>query len=367
MSLYLIFIFFFFSSRRRHTRFLPVSWARRCVQETAQSVDDRTQEERDPTNASFIPKSRYSSISFYLGYEEKKDAVCPHECSHPLSKFKHEYNDLKFPVNKQMVEFCREKAKDFELDLDENLLQHLGFLFIRDALVIYKNKIENIDQNSTEHFENFQSTNWNSVRFKPPPSLDSNLPWRVEFRPMELQITDEENAFLIFIVTKIAMLFFKPEFNLNFYIPISYVDINFERAEKRNAMLEQKFYFRKNVFDSGLPVIIELTLKDFFFGNNEFIGLKEIIQTYREKFVKTANDCQIKQFEYIFNFLQERLEGNKLSTASWMRKFIMNHPKYQQDSIINEEIAYDLLKTIEEIASKKRIDENFLMEIPIYN
>eukprot|EP01015_Nassula_variabilis_P025770 TRINITY_DN5065_c0_g1_i4.p1 TRINITY_DN5065_c0_g1~~TRINITY_DN5065_c0_g1_i4.p1 ORF type:complete len:228 (+),score=47.57 TRINITY_DN5065_c0_g1_i4:2-685(+) len=25
---------FFFSSRRRHTRFLPVSWARRCVQET---------------------------------------------------------------------------------------------------------------------------------------------------------------------------------------------------------------------------------------------------------------------------------------------------------------------------------------------
>eukprot|EP01015_Nassula_variabilis_P027370 TRINITY_DN55_c0_g1_i1.p1 TRINITY_DN55_c0_g1~~TRINITY_DN55_c0_g1_i1.p1 ORF type:complete len:293 (-),score=83.16 TRINITY_DN55_c0_g1_i1:95-973(-) len=26
--------FFFFSSRRRHTRFLPVSWARRCVQET---------------------------------------------------------------------------------------------------------------------------------------------------------------------------------------------------------------------------------------------------------------------------------------------------------------------------------------------
>eukprot|EP00828_Plagiopyla_frontata_P006786 TRINITY_DN13053_c0_g1_i4.p2 TRINITY_DN13053_c0_g1~~TRINITY_DN13053_c0_g1_i4.p2 ORF type:complete len:342 (+),score=68.12 TRINITY_DN13053_c0_g1_i4:45-1070(+) len=29
-----ILFFFFFSSRRRHTRFLPVSWARRCVQET---------------------------------------------------------------------------------------------------------------------------------------------------------------------------------------------------------------------------------------------------------------------------------------------------------------------------------------------
>eukprot|EP00828_Plagiopyla_frontata_P030222 TRINITY_DN3928_c0_g1_i1.p1 TRINITY_DN3928_c0_g1~~TRINITY_DN3928_c0_g1_i1.p1 ORF type:complete len:870 (-),score=148.87 TRINITY_DN3928_c0_g1_i1:12-2621(-) len=32
------FVFFFFSSRRRHTRFLPVSWARRCVQETVQQV-----------------------------------------------------------------------------------------------------------------------------------------------------------------------------------------------------------------------------------------------------------------------------------------------------------------------------------------
>eukprot|EP00828_Plagiopyla_frontata_P012191 TRINITY_DN16911_c0_g1_i2.p4 TRINITY_DN16911_c0_g1~~TRINITY_DN16911_c0_g1_i2.p4 ORF type:complete len:103 (-),score=16.69 TRINITY_DN16911_c0_g1_i2:127-435(-) len=32
----LIQVFFFFSSRRRHTRFLPVSWARRCVQETGE-------------------------------------------------------------------------------------------------------------------------------------------------------------------------------------------------------------------------------------------------------------------------------------------------------------------------------------------
>eukprot|EP00831_Metopus_contortus_P022506 TRINITY_DN20308_c0_g1_i1.p2 TRINITY_DN20308_c0_g1~~TRINITY_DN20308_c0_g1_i1.p2 ORF type:complete len:100 (-),score=30.60 TRINITY_DN20308_c0_g1_i1:168-467(-) len=29
-----VFLFFFFSSRRRHTRCREVSWARRCVQET---------------------------------------------------------------------------------------------------------------------------------------------------------------------------------------------------------------------------------------------------------------------------------------------------------------------------------------------
>eukprot|EP00831_Metopus_contortus_P062079 TRINITY_DN54042_c0_g1_i1.p3 TRINITY_DN54042_c0_g1~~TRINITY_DN54042_c0_g1_i1.p3 ORF type:complete len:124 (-),score=19.41 TRINITY_DN54042_c0_g1_i1:133-504(-) len=32
---YLIYVVFFFSSRRRHTRCREVSWARRCVQETA--------------------------------------------------------------------------------------------------------------------------------------------------------------------------------------------------------------------------------------------------------------------------------------------------------------------------------------------
>ena len=80
-----------------------------------------------------------------------------------------------------------------DLEIDENLLNHLGFLFARDALVIYKDRIEKIDENSTEHFEviflyfylfkiiiiikNIQSTNWNSVRFKPQPNLQSNYPW----------------------------------------------------------------------------------------------------------------------------------------------------------------------------------------------
>eukprot|EP00828_Plagiopyla_frontata_P010525 TRINITY_DN15638_c0_g1_i1.p2 TRINITY_DN15638_c0_g1~~TRINITY_DN15638_c0_g1_i1.p2 ORF type:complete len:130 (+),score=27.68 TRINITY_DN15638_c0_g1_i1:7-396(+) len=40
-----MYIFFFFSSRRRHTRFLPVSWARRCVQETGSTQSTWAQEQ----------------------------------------------------------------------------------------------------------------------------------------------------------------------------------------------------------------------------------------------------------------------------------------------------------------------------------
>ena len=47
--------------------------------------------------------------------------------------------------------------------------------------------------------QNIQSTNWQTVRFKPPP-VNSKIGWRVEFRPMEVQLTDFENAaFAVFI------------------------------------------------------------------------------------------------------------------------------------------------------------------------
>lgn len=36
------------------------------------------------------------------------------------------------------------------------------------------------------HFENLQSTNWNTLRFKNPPTEDSTIGWRVEFRPMDI-------------------------------------------------------------------------------------------------------------------------------------------------------------------------------------
>lgn len=61
------------------------------------------------------------------------------------------------------------------------------------------------------------------MRFKPPPP-NSNIGWRVEFRSMEIQITDFENAaFAVFIVLLTRAIL---SYGLNFYIPISKVIIN---------------------------------------------------------------------------------------------------------------------------------------------
>ena len=58
------------------------------------------------------------------------------------------------------------------------------------------------------------------MRFKPPPP-NSPIGWRVEFRSMEVQITDFENAaFAVFVVLLSRAIM---AFNLNFYVPISKV------------------------------------------------------------------------------------------------------------------------------------------------
>ncbi|GAA5876253.1 hypothetical protein JCM8547_003748 [Rhodosporidiobolus lusitaniae] len=102
------------------------------------------------------------------------------------------------------------------------------------------------DEKSSDHFENIQSTDWQTVRFKPPPP-GSPFGWRVEFRSMEVQVTDFENAaFAVFIVllTRAIMTL-----GLNFYLPISKVDENMHRAHRRDAVHTQKFFFRKTLFD----------------------------------------------------------------------------------------------------------------------
>eukprot|EP01015_Nassula_variabilis_P018556 TRINITY_DN3040_c0_g1_i14.p2 TRINITY_DN3040_c0_g1~~TRINITY_DN3040_c0_g1_i14.p2 ORF type:complete len:187 (+),score=20.83 TRINITY_DN3040_c0_g1_i14:1-561(+) len=58
---------FFFSSRRRHTRFLPVSWARRCVQETGYiiyaEIHKSTQQMRFPQNQNPSLASPFTQVN----------------------------------------------------------------------------------------------------------------------------------------------------------------------------------------------------------------------------------------------------------------------------------------------------------------
>ncbi|KAK6328492.1 hypothetical protein J4Q44_G00004700 [Coregonus suidteri] len=87
----------------------------------------------------------------------------------------------------------REGLELLDAGIDKLLAQHIAHLFIRDPLSLFEEKIHLDDEKESDHFENLQSTNWQTMRFKPPPP-NSDIGWRVEFRPMEVQLTDFENS-----------------------------------------------------------------------------------------------------------------------------------------------------------------------------
>ena len=84
-----------------------------------------------------------------------------------------------------VIKTCTEINIIILLGIDRQLAVHIAHLFIRDPLAVYAEQLNISDDGETDHFENINSTNWQTVRFKPPPP-GSNIGWRVEMRPIEV-------------------------------------------------------------------------------------------------------------------------------------------------------------------------------------
>lgn len=63
------------------------------------------------------------------------------------------------------------------------------------------------------------------MRFKPPPP-NSNIGWRVEFRPCENQSTDFENAAVVCFIVMLTRVILS--YNIDLTIPISKVSGHFQ-------------------------------------------------------------------------------------------------------------------------------------------
>lgn len=122
-----------------------------------QSTDDRKQEERGR-----IEKGRYSTINHYISKDSRNKGA---------------YNDKKFTLNKRFRRSLKAhlKASGSNIWKDTRLLNHYGYLFVRESLTVFASRVKDNNLDDTVDFESIQSTNWNDVRFKPPGSLDSKL------------------------------------------------------------------------------------------------------------------------------------------------------------------------------------------------
>ena len=202
-------------------------------------LDDRTPEELGEVplkNDRYrLPKSRYGSVDCYLS---ESSAI---------------YNDL--PVVKD-DEFYSQLINN---GIDHLMAEHVAHLFTRDPLILYRESLSSNSGTSlnedksppkTELFENIQASNWQSLRFKPPPVCVETCAtgWRVEFRTAELQLTDFENAaFVSFLCLLTRAIIAYKDQGIDFRVPMSLVDENMRRAQKRDACMKEKFHFRLDI------------------------------------------------------------------------------------------------------------------------
>ena len=316
----------------------------------SQSVDDRTDEEREPKSSKYIYKSRYSSCYSYISN----------------SKYTKDYmNDYpKMPINQEYYK------KFIENGLHHNLSMHFCNLLTRDPLVIFSEKINITDENDMSHFENINSTNWNSLRFKIPRPTDKDLCFKVEVRPLDLEITPFENTAMITLILLLYGMILR--LDCDFIIPISLVDENFERAYQNDAINKKKFWWRINSFKSeeiitnccqskmeneekisfqeDMKNIKELTINEIVNGAKQYNypGLLKYLKIISQKIFNSEKYC-----ENYLNFISKRASGEIWTDAKYIRNFILNHPKYNKDSKINDEINYDLIKHILKIQNKE--------------
>lgn len=54
-----------------------------------------------------------------------------------------------------------------------------------------------------------------------------------------------------------------------------------------------------------------------------------------------------------------------MTTATWIRKFVTEHPDYKHDSVVSDSIAYDLMVACREIGEGERACPELLGDIKI--
>lgn len=285
-------------------------------------LDDRTSEEMHR-----IPKSRFNSLDCYLTEEGSL------------------YNDI------QIIKDEDYYTTLIESGVDHLIAQHVSHLFIRDPIVVYRQDLNNDDENNIDQWENIQSTNWQSLRFKPPPKCDikSTIGWRVEFRTCELQITDFENAAFAAFLTLLVKIIVK--YKLNFLLPISKIDENMKRAVKRDACVNEKFFFRANLNDTS-DVFREMSINEIINGSESFQGVIPLMKDFLNEEVENMSEKASFKLKSYLDVIAGKANGSVKTTASWMRSFVQSHEKYNFDSIVSNEIAYDLIWHLNQISNE---------------
>ncbi|OAL38049.1 hypothetical protein AYO20_02501 [Fonsecaea nubica] len=318
--------------------------------QAASAVDDRTTNElHSNTIKPAGLHARWSSTAMYISDD---------------SQLQPAYNSPEIKADPAIKRYLEHHSS-----MDSLLASHYANILTRDPIALTKNELRSHE--SLDLFEILHSAVWPHVDFK-LPSKDGAAGWRVEFRPLEVQLTDVENAAFAVFVTLVARTIL--HYGLNFYIPIDKVAENMERAHTRNAVREQKFFFRLKVgratLDEEAPgsenpdqEYTLMTMTEIMNGSlslqnskgHSFPGIIPLVQSYILEVFESVSGDDRRTIDKYLDIIRKRATGEMLTPASWMRQFVQGHQDYHQDSFVSELACYDLMKVVKALGDG-RID-----------
>ncbi|KAJ9606613.1 hypothetical protein H2200_008621 [Cladophialophora chaetospira] len=303
--------------------------------QSALAVDDRTSQELKASSSA----PRWSHSAMYIS----DDPRCHSKYNKPVCK------------GGQRIEQQLQRG-----GMDALLASHYATILARDPIALTKKELQ--DHEDVDLFEILQSAVWPHVDFK-VPSSDGKAGWRVEFRPLEVQPTDFENASFAIFVALLARTIL--HFDLNLYIPIEKVEENMQRAHTRNAVMSERFFFRRkihptqeekrNLDDEYTMMTIDGVINGSESSSSEaiqsFPGLIPLVQSYVEDEYAAEPQEKRRQLLKHLDLIRKRATGELPTPASWMRRFVQEHEEYKQDSIVSERICFDLMQRIRDLGA----------------
>ncbi|CAF3830910.1 unnamed protein product [Rotaria magnacalcarata] len=90
----------------------------------------------------------------------------------------------------------------------------------------------------------------------------------------------------------------------------------------------------------------EMTIDEIINDSNNFICLKSLILNYLNSFEDIDRLTKIHKWIICYYNL-----GTILTNAMWIRQFVLNHQLYKHDSIVSDEIQYDLMLAIKKLVN----------------
>ena len=99
-----------------------------------------------------------------------------------------------------------------------------------------------------------------------------------------------------------------------------------------------------------MPSAASNKLTEPYFGTRTIFEVLDALLRFQDylRNIELETDTGCTLFRY-FKFLSQKSTGELMTNAKFLRQFVLNHPKYQKDSVVSEEINFDMFCEIDKI------------------